>query len=127
MDGWPPQHPIGIDGETRPRDRTRHARALMIHALFVPHKVGLVFLKRLCSVPNQRRFVLRFPLNAVGFLLVDAASYLCPSCFVSIVSASPVIMNGIPLQPPQEASDIFSISDQVLADRLQFIEEVWRV
>lgn len=29
-----------------------------------------------------------------------------------------------PPQPPQEASDIFSISDQVLADRLQFIEEV---
>ena len=25
-------------------------------------------------------------------------------------------------QPPQEATDIFSISDQVLADRLQFIE-----
>ncbi|TFK91868.1 hypothetical protein K466DRAFT_481834 [Polyporus arcularius HHB13444] len=29
-----------------------------------------------------------------------------------------------PPQPPQEASDIFSISDQVLADRLQFIEEI---
>ena len=29
-----------------------------------------------------------------------------------------------PPQPPQEATDIFSISDQVLADRLQFIEEV---
>lgn len=27
-------------------------------------------------------------------------------------------------QIPQEATDIFSISDQVLADRLQFIEEV---
>ncbi len=26
--------------------------------------------------------------------------------------------------PVQEANDIFSISDQVLADRLQFIEEV---
>ena len=29
-----------------------------------------------------------------------------------------------PPQPPSEATDIFSISDQVLADRLQFIEEV---
>ncbi|KAL1950380.1 hypothetical protein VTO73DRAFT_5504 [Trametes versicolor] len=29
-----------------------------------------------------------------------------------------------PPQPPQEATDIFSISDQVLADRLQFIEEI---
>ncbi|KAI0338866.1 hypothetical protein BDW22DRAFT_1362161 [Trametopsis cervina] len=29
-----------------------------------------------------------------------------------------------PLQPPQEATDIYSISDQVLADRLQFIEEI---
>ncbi|KAI0693211.1 hypothetical protein BC835DRAFT_1546100 [Cytidiella melzeri] len=29
-----------------------------------------------------------------------------------------------PMQPPQEATDIFSISDQVLADRLQFIEEI---
>ncbi|GBE83047.1 predicted protein [Sparassis crispa] len=27
-------------------------------------------------------------------------------------------------QPPQEATDIFSISDQVLADRLRFIEEI---
>ncbi|THH31245.1 hypothetical protein EUX98_g2950 [Antrodiella citrinella] len=30
----------------------------------------------------------------------------------------------IPPPPPQEATDIFSISDQVLADRLQFIEEI---
>ncbi|OBZ68659.1 Serine/threonine-protein kinase par-1 [Grifola frondosa] len=29
-----------------------------------------------------------------------------------------------PPQPPEEATDIFSISDQVLADRLQFIEEI---
>ncbi|CCM06214.1 uncharacterized protein FIBRA_08459 [Fibroporia radiculosa] len=29
-----------------------------------------------------------------------------------------------PPDPPQEATDIFSISDQVLADRLQFIEEI---
>ncbi|KAI0647816.1 hypothetical protein C8Q79DRAFT_952090 [Trametes meyenii] len=29
-----------------------------------------------------------------------------------------------PPQPPSEATDIFSISDQVLADRLQFIEEI---
>ncbi|TFY64348.1 hypothetical protein EVJ58_g2676 [Rhodofomes roseus] len=29
-----------------------------------------------------------------------------------------------PPQPPQEATDIFSISDQVLAERLQFIEEI---
>ncbi|KAI0923171.1 hypothetical protein AcV7_005759 [Taiwanofungus camphoratus] len=29
-----------------------------------------------------------------------------------------------PPQPPQEATDIFSISDQVLANRLQFIEEI---
>ncbi|KAH9924299.1 uncharacterized protein BXZ73DRAFT_103586 [Epithele typhae] len=29
-----------------------------------------------------------------------------------------------PPQPPNEATDIFSISDQVLADRLQFIEEI---
>ncbi|KAH9948872.1 hypothetical protein B0H21DRAFT_206131 [Amylocystis lapponica] len=29
-----------------------------------------------------------------------------------------------PPQPPQEATDIFSISDQVLASRLQFIEEI---
>ncbi|KAH8082009.1 hypothetical protein BXZ70DRAFT_631704 [Cristinia sonorae] len=28
------------------------------------------------------------------------------------------------IPPPQEATDIFSISDQVLADRLQFIEEI---
>ncbi|KAI0087036.1 hypothetical protein BDY19DRAFT_1092650 [Irpex rosettiformis] len=33
-------------------------------------------------------------------------------------------MNPSPLPPLQEASDIFSISDQVLADRLQFIEEI---
>ena len=27
-------------------------------------------------------------------------------------------------QSPQEQSDIFSLSDQVLSDRLQFVEEV---
>ncbi|CAL1712476.1 unnamed protein product [Somion occarium] len=30
----------------------------------------------------------------------------------------------IPPQPPQDATDIFSITDQVLADRLHFIEEI---
>ncbi|ETW81318.1 hypothetical protein HETIRDRAFT_451140 [Heterobasidion irregulare TC 32-1] len=30
----------------------------------------------------------------------------------------------LPLLPPQEATDIFSLSDQVLADRLQFIREI---
>lgn len=31
-----------------------------------------------------------------------------------------------PPQPPQDATDIFSITDEVLAERLQFIEEVRR-
>ncbi|KAA1475650.1 hypothetical protein DENSPDRAFT_883723 [Dentipellis sp. KUC8613] len=33
-------------------------------------------------------------------------------------------MSQSPLAPPQDATDIFSLSDQVLADRLQFIKEI---
>ena len=33
-------------------------------------------------------------------------------------------MNPNPPQPPPDASDIFSLSDQVLSDRLQFVTEV---
>ena len=68
--------------------------------------VALSLLAVLCSVspwPPSRRLVLS---------LCSLYHYLFSSHTM------------LPLLPPQEATDIFSLSDQVLADRLQFIREV---
>lgn len=56
----------------------------------------------------------RVPINCLGRLLFSFCRVLL--AFLAMDSSN------LPL-PPQESTDIFSLSDQVLSDRLQFIEE----
>ena len=63
--------------------------------------------------------------SSASFFL-ELFSFRCPYCslFLSVHLAVLSIFMMPTEQPPSDAKDIFSLSDRVLADKLQFVKEV---